>query len=275
MTAKEFSDQFDVLWNNIASNEAPGINEYEKSVFLTKAQDEVLKNYFNGSNTKNNGFDGSSKRQIDFSTVMRNVQLIPATENSNSLPTMYDPRSIIYEIPSDLFLYVNEQILLKKSEEGQLSITVGIRQVRNIRYDEYTSLMSKPFKEPLKYQCWRLISSNDSGSFAEIILTSKDKTEYTKEDTEIVYSIRYIKRPRPILLADFSDSLGEDISINGFIGHGPTESNLNDILVTDNTEVCELDPILHEEILQRAVEIAKLTYQGDPNAINAIGQRSE
>jgi len=37
MTVEEFSNQFDVLFNNITSNAAPGLNEYEKSVFLTKA----------------------------------------------------------------------------------------------------------------------------------------------------------------------------------------------------------------------------------------------
>ena len=37
MTTPEFSNEFDVLYNNIMSNAAPGLNEYEKSVFLTKA----------------------------------------------------------------------------------------------------------------------------------------------------------------------------------------------------------------------------------------------
>lgn len=37
MTLQEFSDEFDVLYNNIMSNQAPGLDEYEKSVFLTKA----------------------------------------------------------------------------------------------------------------------------------------------------------------------------------------------------------------------------------------------
>ena len=47
MTIKEFSDEFDTLYNNIMSNQAPGIDEYEKSVFLTRAQEEIIKNYFN------------------------------------------------------------------------------------------------------------------------------------------------------------------------------------------------------------------------------------
>jgi hypothetical protein len=37
MTLQDFSTQFDILWNNVSSNQAPGLNEFEKSVFLTKA----------------------------------------------------------------------------------------------------------------------------------------------------------------------------------------------------------------------------------------------
>ena len=33
MNNTEFSNQFDVFYNNITSNQAPGLNEYEKSVF--------------------------------------------------------------------------------------------------------------------------------------------------------------------------------------------------------------------------------------------------
>ena len=72
MTTQEFSNEFDVLYNNIMSNQAPGLDEYEKSVFLTKAQSEILKNYFNPKGNKyGQGFDESAKRQIDFSTLMQ------------------------------------------------------------------------------------------------------------------------------------------------------------------------------------------------------------
>lgn len=37
MTPDEFSNEFDILYNNIMSNKAPGLNVYEKSVFLTIA----------------------------------------------------------------------------------------------------------------------------------------------------------------------------------------------------------------------------------------------
>lgn len=34
---EEFSNEFDVLYNNISSNQAPGLDQYEKSVFFTRA----------------------------------------------------------------------------------------------------------------------------------------------------------------------------------------------------------------------------------------------
>ena len=42
MTCEEFSREFDILYNNITSNQAPGLNEYEKSVFLTQAQESII-----------------------------------------------------------------------------------------------------------------------------------------------------------------------------------------------------------------------------------------
>ena len=72
MTNPEFSNEFDVLFNNIMSNQAPGLDEYEKSVFLTKAQDEIVKSYFLPQTNKSmQGFDGNEKRQIDFSTLLK------------------------------------------------------------------------------------------------------------------------------------------------------------------------------------------------------------
>lgn len=63
MNTTEFSNEFDVLYNNITSNQAPGLDEYEKSVFLTRAQDDILKAYFKVTGNKDGaGFDGSEKR---------------------------------------------------------------------------------------------------------------------------------------------------------------------------------------------------------------------
>lgn len=236
MTTQEFSDQFDVLYNNIASNEAPGLDEYEKSVFLTKAQDEVVKNYFNPkSNKLQEGYDGSQKRQIDFSTLTRTFTV------SNFTSPTFDNRGSSFSFPANdrIMMIINEKLTVERNS-NVITLTVV-----PIRFDEYDRLMSKPFKRPLKNQAWRLIN-NSTPNEAEIIAGYGDQIQ--------TYTARYIRRPKPIIL-----------------------SNLEGVQIDGETEAmtCELDPIIHEEILQRAVELAKLAWVGDANATVQSGQRSE
>ena len=238
MDHTEFSNGFDVLYNNIMSNAAPGINEYEKSVLLTKAQDEVLKNYFNPKGNKyQEGFDGSAKRQIDFSG------LISVKEGTllNS-QTGFDPRAKIYRMPEDVFLIINET----------LTTDTGVKQVVPISFDEYSRLMSKPYKEPLKYQAWRLVTEGSGNDNIIVELIPHSGEAVSK------YTIRYVRRPKPIVLVDLASEYG-DVSING----------------VSTISECELNPLIHEEILQRAVELAKIVYTGDANGLLQSGQRSE
>lgn len=237
MNHVEFSNGFDVLYNNIMSNAAPGINEYEKSVLLTKAQDEILKNYFNPQGNKyQEGFDGSAKRQIDFSGL---ISVADCTSQSGA---GFDLRAKIYRMPEDVFLIINET----------LTTNTGVKQVVPISFDEYSRLMSKPYKEPLKYQAWRLVTEG-SGSDNIIVELIPHSGETVSK-----YTIRYVRRPKPIVLVDLASEYG-DVSING----------------VSTISECELNPLIHEEILQRAVELAKIVYTGDANGLLQAGQRSE
>ena len=224
MTNSEFSNEFDVLYQNIASNQAPGLDEYEKSVFLTKAQDEIIKSYFDPrTNKPQEGFDDSSKRQIDFS-MLTTVYKIDSTTGH----PLYDYRSNTesVDLPSDIFMIINEYVIVNRNKDDTYL------QVIPIRFDEYTKLMSKPYKRPLKWQAWRLLN-NDTTNKADIIIGPNDRLG--------TYYLRYIRRPNPIILDNI-----DNLTIKG-------KSNITQ---------CELDPILHQEILQRAVELAKISYEG-------------
>lgn len=245
MTILEFSDQFDVLYSNITSNQAPGLNEYEKSLFLTKAEKEIVKNYFTANskgNTIGQGFDDSAKRQADFSVLMKVSKCTSAT-----ITDKIDDRSTAFEYPDDVFIVINE------------SVKVGdtIKQVIPLRYDEYTRLMSKPFKRPLKNQVWRLINKGDVDTQGKATKT----VEIIAGPSESVssYSVRYVRVPAPIIVGNL-----DTLSIDG---------------ETAVSTKCEIDPILHEDILQRAVELAKIawTATGQDNAqmVLQAGQRSE
>ena len=244
MTTQEFSNEFDVLYNNIMSNQAPGLDEYEKSVFLTKAQLEILKNYFNPKGNKyGQGFDENAKRQIDFSTLITVAK--PSQYTPEGGYVKFDDRSQLYKMPQDILLMLNET---------GINTVDGVKRLISIipmNYEEYARLMSKPWKQPLKNQGWRLFQSTDGVDFISEVVIKYDSTLTD-------YKIRYVKRPKPIILANLADEYS-NVSIEG----------LNTV-----TE-CELDPILHPEILQRAVELAKSAYTGDLKSSVELGQRSE
>ena len=244
MTTQEFSSEFDILYNNIMSNAAPGLNEYEKSVFLTKAQEEILKNYFNPKGNKyQEGFDDNEKRQIDFSGL---VTVITIPSYSNSQYIKIDDRSLLFLMPNDMLFALNEVCEITENNINRLVNVVPISFI------EYSRLISKPYKRPLKNQCWRLISSNfEKDRVFELILPFGSIVPGS-------YRIRYISRPAPIILVDLSTEY-PGLSING---------------ITSVTE-CELDSSIHYEILQRAVELAKSTYTGDLRTMVELGQRSE
>lgn len=245
MTIPEFSDQFDVFYNNITSNQAPGLNEYEKSLFLTKAEKEIVKNYFTANSKGNNigqGFDDSAKRQADFSVLMKTASCTPT-----ALTGKIDDRSTAYNYPSDVFIVINESV----------KIGTNVKQVIPLRYDEYTRLMSKPYKRPLKNQVWRLINKGQVSSLGESTRT----VEIIPGPGDVIssYSIRYIRTPSPIIVGNL-DGLSID--------HKSTIST-----------TCEIDPILHDDILQRAVELAKIAWtqtgQDNTQSVLQAGQRSE
>lgn len=306
MSVEEMDNMFDVLYNNITSNQAPGLNAYEKSVFLTKGQDEILKNYFNPKSKGNNtqeGFDGNAKRQVDFS-MLTTVATTSATSYTYSLVTgktdrdgkpVYSrtevtaPKStysyteaydsdgnvlkdekdnVLYirnggtdvsdfgtplfdmrentksvTLPSKLMYVINEMVEVTRNDKKILL------QVVPVKFDEYSRLMCKPYKRPLKYQAWRL-TNNDVVNKADIVVGPSD--------TLTKYIIRYVRRPNPIIVSNL-----DGLTIEG----------------KSTATECELDPILHEEILQRAVELAKVAWtntgQDNLQAVMQAGQRSE
>ena len=184
MTLEEFSTEFDVLYNSITSNAAPGFNDYEKSVLLTLAQEELIKSYFvANNNTTGVGLDGSQKRHYDFSTLIKvktlNNIIDSILTTRVDVPVFNKDANNIFLVPNDVFLVLNEYLTVKNN-----SYTVF-----PISYDSYNLLMSKPFPYPNKRQAWRLDSSIDGEVAAlKVIHVSDDKDISSKNITfESIY----------------------------------------------------------------------------------------
>lgn len=234
MTTTEFSNEFDILYDNIASKAAPGLDLYEKSVYLTKAQLELVKNKYNSKGNKyQTGFEASEKRRVDLKELIRNYKSniqISSTDNISQL-------SYFFRIPSDTMFIIQEQCdVIDLNCKGEVFKTINIKPKT---HDEYNTQINNPFKKPDDSIIWRLDYFSHIGGTKNIELIS------IIEPT--VYKMRYIKYPRPIILTNITegDFEGGDLSIDGQI----------------NEQTSELDKEIHQEILDRAVELATRDYR--------------
>ena len=305
MTNEEFSNSLDTLLNSYniqasfgeGSNKQGGIalDEYEKSVLLTQAQDIIVKSYFDKTlNQQSQGFDDSSRRQVDFSSLIKVAKYNGEDTTHNYLKhdddKCYDDRGLLVDLGIDkkILFILNERLEVTTDSGKKIYVVVPIN------YREYDREMSKAYAQPLKKQAWRLFSNAATGydiqseiipiygsTSAEITLPTYHKkvegttwVDYTLQSGDtvkgtvsdlsdidkpqegdiyridkvqsvpypLVYTIRYVQRPTPIVLRELPDGL----SIDG---------------VSKETE-CSLNPILHTDILNKAFELAVSTRGG-------------
>lgn len=227
------SNAFDIRYNSIAGQSAPGIDVFEKSSYLTKAQLELIKNYYDpASNRKQKGFEGSEKRRVDLKELIKDFKI----SSSSSTPSSLYPTAKFYNLPDDLFLLVNEKVKIISEDCNNNSII----KVKPVTYDEFNNQINNPFKTPDKTVAWRLdISKIGNKQVVEIV------SPYNITGS-LEYQIRYLKYPKPIILADLNTAFpGETITIEGIQ------------VATD----CELHKEIHDEIVDRAVELCMNDYK--------------
>ena len=269
MTNAEFSEQFDIQYNSISTNSAPKLDLYEKSVYLTRAQLELVKNYFNPDGNKyKKGFEQSSKRRADLKELIRNYNSFnPDDSGLNGL----SENSQFFKVPQEVFLILQEQAIsldnrLCKNKDLVLSSPtistsdplknydinsqfekIKDRPVLKIipkTHDEFNIQKDNPFRKPNDKIVWRIDYGYSS-------LNSTLRTiELISEYKIYLYRLRYIKYPRPIILTDLNTLY-------------PTENLTIEGISTQST--CELHQSIHEEILDRAVELALVDYKPEPS----------
>src|SRR4030042_4617466 len=231
MTVTEFSNEFDIAYNSIATNAAPNIDLYEKSVYLTKAQLEIVKNYFDPNGNKyKTGFEGSSKRRNDLSELIKPHVSTTQVSSTSGL----SPNSQFFTIPADTFLIIQEQAKLSSSDS---CVDGKYVDVVPKTHDEYNTQRKNPFRNPDKNLVWRIDFYKQGGNRNVELIPAHTVTEY---------KMRYIKYPSPIVLTNLAtDFAGEGLSIDG----------------VTTSQTCSLNISIHREILDRAVELAKADYQ--------------
>ena len=227
MTTSEFSDQFDVLLNSYSkasgyneehSNIDVVLDEYEKSVFLTKAQQEVVIELYNGKNPYGDSFEDTEelRRYLD---GLVTTKVYTENDKLDNKIGLYSSSSF-FALPEDLAFITLEQVTFSDSDNCINNVTA---KVYPITQDEYASVKDNPFRGPTRYKALRLDYGNNTVELISTYSIGK-------------YLIKYLRKPRPIILVDL-----------------PNELKIEN--KTEKTE-SEVNPLLHQAILTRAVILA-------------------
>lgn len=227
MTTEEFSNGFDTLvssyrrfkdFDDKEILDSIEFDEYEKSFFLTKAQDELVVSLYNGKNPFGDSFENTEELRRYLDTL---VETKVYTTESKTNGIGVSPKSVFFTLPNQLAFITMEQVTYSDDSLGCFDgSTVTVVPVTQ---DEYGRIKNNPFRGATKNRVLRLDCGDNN-----VELVSK----YNIKE----YFIRYIRKPKPIIL----ESLPNNLTING----------------SSNKTECELDNTLHNTILSRAVVAA-------------------
>lgn len=227
MTIDEFSNNFDTLLNSYAltsnfgeetSKQTITLDEYEKSVLLTKAQEEIVLSLYNSKNPYGEAFEGTEELRRYLSNLITEKSLKPITNNSGT-PLGLESKSKFFTLPEDLWFITLESVVIDNSKCGAETIM----KVYPVKQDEYQAIRDNPFR-----------GANDRRALR--LDLSEGNVEIICKYMIAIYYIRYIKKAPPIILED----LPNDLTIEG-------KSEASD---------CILHEALHQKILDRAVQLA-------------------
>lgn len=253
MTSTEFSNGFATLLNSSSMKAAFGdafangdivLNEYEKSIFLTNAQEETVLSIYNGRNPTGIGFEGTEEMRRYLSNLVSDVLLTPITTMNNAplgvssnsrfftLPDGSGTKPAVWFITYEAVNVVDTKDIFDDKfgptfhiKEKHVCPANTVLKVVPTTQDEYHTLRNNPFRGANDYRALRMDLAD---GVVEIICKHKISTYY----------VRYLRRPKPIILEDLPDGL----SIEG--------------KVTASSPACELSESLHQRILERAVLMA-------------------
>lgn len=217
MNIKEFSDIFDTLLNSFGNTPNIVLDEYEKSVFLTNAQEEIIIDIYSGKNI----FGDSFEKTEEIRRYLNELVETYITDSKVSGHIGISKNSVFYEIPKDVWFITYESATLQDEKlgcfNGEEALIVPVTQ------DDFYKVQKNPFRGPSKTRILRL---DNKGSIVELV------SEFNINR----YLMKYITKPSPIILTNLNDGL----SING---------------ISIETE-CKLNPVIHRAILERAVQMA-------------------
>lgn len=168
MTLEELSNEFDVIVNSYDNSQSLVFNEYEKSIYLTKAQEYIIKDLYRN-------YEGTEELNSYLKTLIKDKTY-----------TIEDSTNIELDYP-DNFLYI-----LKEYANINTTCKSNNRvDVLPITQDEYNEVVGNPFR----------------GSKSKVLRLEENKIKLITDLPIISYTMTYLSNPSPIILIDLPNGL--------------------------------------------------------------------
>ena len=168
MTLEELSNEFDVIVNSYDNSQSLVFNEYQKSIYLTKAQEYIIKDLYRN-------YEGTEELNSYLKTLIKDKTY-----------TIEDSTNIELDYP-DNFLYI-----LKEYANINTTCKSNSRvDVLPITQDEYNEVVGNPFR----------------GSKSKVLRLEENKIKLITDLPIISYTMTYLSNPSPIILIDLPNGL--------------------------------------------------------------------
>lgn len=168
MTLEELSNEFDVIVNSYDNSQSLVFNEYEKSIYLTKAQEYIIKDLYRN-------YEGTEELNSYLKTLIKDKTY--TIEDSTNIELNY-PDNFLYILKE----YANINTTCKSNNRVD---------VLPITQDEYNEVVGNPFR----------------GSKSKVLRLEENKIKLITDLPIISYTMTYLSNPSPIILIDLPNGL--------------------------------------------------------------------
>lgn len=168
MTLEELSNEFDVIVNSYDNSQSLVFNEYEKSIYLTKAQEYIIKELYRN-------YEGTEELNSYLKTLIKDKTY--TIEDSTNIELNY-PDNFLYILKE----YANINTTCKSNNRVD---------VLPITQDEYNKVVENPFR----------------GSKSKVLRLEENKIKLITDLPIISYTMTYLSNPSPIILIDLPNGL--------------------------------------------------------------------
>jgi hypothetical protein len=256
----EIRDSFNLKYSNVNSGDAPGLNDYEISMYLTEAQKQVLDEYYRGTPGRGESFELTERARKALSGLVETMEvLLDASGSTASIPGVSPKFSCVEAFGDSLvarsrWRVLVESVLLRVEDDEGNEIAGDcdngkVLEVEVASLDTLVVALKNPFRRPDDDHVFRVDTrAGETLVFSAGLLKSRPGRK-----VKAIYSNAFLRFPSPLILVDLNDfvianGLGTyDLTIDG--------------MTSPSTLPLPYDDFVLDMIISRAVVLATKDYK--------------